>query len=149
MELDWFDADTEIERLAGKSIREIFRDDGEPKFRDWESSVVDQLTGMGPAVVALGGGAVVRQQNRQALADCTVIWLTADADTIFARISTDTSTQRRRPNLTSVGGRDEIVQLLSQRQPIYRACADYTVDTVGKSPEQLADEIVCLLAKEE
>jgi len=145
--LQWesFDADIEIERQAGKSIRRIFAEDGEPRFRDWESQVVAELATRRQAVLALGGGAVLRESNRQALTEATVVWLTADAQTLHARITADLATSERRPHLTAVGGKDEIDQLLQQRDPIYRCCADYTVDTVSKTPHQVAEEIVCLV----
>ena len=142
-----FDADLEIERLVGKSIRRIFEEDGETRFRDWESEVVAELVPRAQAVHALGGGAVLREANRQVLARATVVWLTADADTLHARISADSATSQQRPDLTAGGGRDEIVRLLRQRESIYRACADYTVDTVSKTPHQVAEEIVCLVGQ--
>ncbi|MDP6058826.1 MAG: shikimate kinase, partial [Pirellulaceae bacterium] len=73
------------------------------------------------------------------------VWLQADAQTLAARISGDPVSGNRRPDLTTAGGFAEIQQLLAQRQPVYQETADYSVDTLKKSPEQLADEIVSLL----
>ena len=67
------------------------------------------------------------------------------AETIESRINSDPATQLRRPNLTAKGGLAEISELLAKREPVYRQCADYAVQTDGKTPEQLRDEIVCLL----
>lgn len=145
LQWDSFDSDAEIERRAGKSIKRIFAENGEPRFRDWESEIVTELATRRDVVLALGGGAVLREANRRALSGATLIWLTADPETLHARISADTTTAERRPNLTRVGGRQEIGELLREREAVYRACADYTVDTADKTPEQVADEIVCLV----
>src|SRR5688572_30506661 len=60
----WLDADVELERRAGKSIQQIFADDGEGAFRDLESAVVADLARLDRHVLALGGGAVMRDENR-------------------------------------------------------------------------------------
>ena len=159
---DWIDADVEIERRAGKSISRIFAEQGEPAFRDLEAEVIAELCGPGawgdglrgimgqgtqvadrPLVVAAGGGAPLRAENRRAMRQSgQVVWLTATPDTILARMTGDATTADRRPGLTNQSPREEIVQLLSRREPIYRELAHLIVDTEGKSPEQLADEIL-------
>lgn len=142
---DWVDADVEIELRAGKSIAAIFADDGEPVFRDLESQVVAELARRQNSVVALGGGVVLRAENRRAIAVGTVVWLKASAETILGRLARDPATSERRPNLTTQGGRDEVVKLLAEREPIYRGCADFQVDTDGKNPAEIADEILALI----
>jgi shikimate kinase len=141
----WVDSDEEIERRAGKSIKEIFQDGGEPAFRDWESTVIADVLQRDKLILSLGGGAGLRPQNRAAIRRGQVIWLTADPRTIELRVSGDPSTSARRPNLTTAGGLAEIEHLLSLREPLYRECADGAVDTVGRTPDQVVDEIVCLL----
>lgn len=142
----WRDADVELERRAGKSIREIFADSGEQAFRDLESAVVADLAQFDQHVLALGGGAVLRDQNRQALAGRgKVVWLKATAETLAARIAADPKTAARRPNLTGQGGLDEIRQLLAQREPIYQAVADLAVDAGGETPENIAQQIAAAL----
>ena len=121
--LDWafVDADDAVERAAGKSIAEIFAADGETAFRDLEQQTVAELTQRPNTVVSLGGGAVLRSENRAAIrAGGTVVWLTASPTTIHARINADATTGARRPNLTSQGGLAEIKQLLHQREAFYR-----------------------------
>jgi shikimate kinase len=145
---DWIDADVQIERRAGKSIAAIFSEgeEGEQAFRDLESAVLADLCGRPRVILACGGGAVLREANRQHLAACrAVIWLTASAATIEARLSKDPTTVARRPNLTNQGGRTEIEALLAQRQPIYRACATLEVDTEDKEPAAIAAEILAAL----
>jgi shikimate kinase len=145
LRLACFDADIEVERRAGKSIKQIFEDDGEPVFRDLEVQVIADLIQHGDAVLSLGGGAVMRDETRRAIATCTVVWLTARPETIHERMAEDTMTTRQRPNLTTGGGLAGIASVLSQREPVYRACADFTVETDDQSAEQVAQEIVCLL----
>lgn len=143
----WHDTDIELECRAGCSIEDIFADQGEGHFRDLEQATVAELTGLKEAVLALGGGAVLRDANRQALRGTWKVWLVADAQTIAARLAADPLTAKRRPALTDSGGLTEIERLLKARTPIYRDCADFAVDTADKSAEQVADEIVSLLQK--
>lgn len=142
----WLDADDVIEQRAGKSIAQIFAEDGEGAFRDLEAAVVEELCGKAGFVVSLGGGAVLRESNRRAIRGAgPVVWLTASVESIVARLKADEATASRRPNLTSAGGRAEIESLLNQRMPLYRECATLTVDTEGKTVIQVTDEIAARL----
>lgn len=143
---DWVDADVEVELRAGKSIAAIFADDGETHFRDLEAIVVDLLSLRDRTVIALGGGAILREINREAIRGCgAVVWLQASVATLEERIAADPSTAARRPNLTASGGRAEITRLLTERTPHYRACATLEVDTEGRTPDDIADEIVAAI----
>jgi len=140
---DWIDADVEIERRAGKSIAEIFAQQGEEAFRDLETEVVADLTAGDSQILALGGGAILREENRRRIASAgTVVWLKASAETIHARITADATTAGRRPNLTASGGMAEIRELLDFRTPIYRQCADLQIDTDERTPDEIAEEII-------
>jgi shikimate kinase len=142
----WLDADAELEGRAGRSIRQIFADSGEGAFRNLESAVLADLARLDRHILALGGGAVLRSQNRQALAGRgKVVWLKADAETLADRIAADPTTGERRPNLTSQGGLAEIRQLLAVREPIYQECADLVVDAAAATPENIARQIVAAL----
>lgn len=142
----WIDADIEIERRAGKTISQIFAEDGEPAFRDLESRVIADLCGQNQLVIAAGGGAPMRPENRRAMKSSgKVVWLQASPQTIYQRMYTDPTTAQRRPNLTTRGGLEEIVELLAKREPVYRETADLTVNTEGKAPEALAEEILAAL----
>jgi shikimate kinase len=146
----WIDADAETERRAGKSIKQIFADEGEAAFRELEAAVVKELASRDRHVIALGGGAVLREENRQAIASRgTTVWLTASPETLFRRINTDPATTERRPNLTSPGGLEEVRHLLAQRTSLYAACADLTVDADRQTPEQVACEILASLHRQE
>lgn len=143
---DWVDADVELELRAGKSIAAIFAEDGETAFRDLESQVVADLARRTRTILAMGGGAVLREENCAALrASGQIVWLRATPETILVRVAADASTAGRRPNLTTAGGRAEIEELLARRTPRYAACADATVDTDDRTPQQVADEIIKVL----
>ena len=71
-----------------------------------------------------------------------VVWLTAAPETIYTRMSADPTNPDRRPNLTDRGPLDEIISLMERREPIYRESADLVVDTEGKNPVELVDEII-------
>jgi shikimate kinase len=140
---NWIDADVEIERRAGKSIARIFAEHGEAAFRDLEAEVIADLCGQPQLVVAAGGGAPLRETSRRTMRKSGhVVWLTATPETILARMSGDATTADRRPSLTNRPPLEEILQLLDRREPIYRESAHLIVDTEGKSPEQLADEVL-------
>jgi shikimate kinase len=139
----WYDADTEIERRAALTIKQIFEAGGEAAFRDWETQVVTELAQHERAVLALGGGAILRPENRAAIAQQgTIVWLTASPETLWSRIQADATTAARRPNLSAGGGINEIIATLDARREVYRQCADMEVDTEGKTPDQVADAIV-------
>ncbi len=139
LDWDWVDADVEIERAAGKSIREIFNDDGEPVFRDWERRVLGDLLSRDRLIVAAGGGAILDPETRRQMrAAGLVVWLRASLDTLAERILQDPATADRRPNLTAIGGREEIEVLLSEREPLYRESAHRVLDVDRKTPEELA-----------
>ncbi len=140
---EWIDADLEIERLAGKTIARIFAEDGEPAFRDLEALVIAELCRRDRLVLAAGGGAPMREENRKAMRQSgKVVWLTARGETILKRMSGDAATAEQRPNLTDREPLEEIVHLLAQREAMYREAADLKVDTENRSPEELTEEIL-------
>ena len=139
----WIDADVEIERRAGKSIARIFTEQGEAAFRDLEAQVIADLCGGPRLVLAAGGGAPLREESRRAMRESGhVVWLTAAPETILARMTADATTIDRRPSLTNRPPMEEIVQLLDRREPAYREAAHQMVDTEGKSPAELVEEIL-------
>jgi shikimate kinase len=143
----WQDADAAIEERARQSIRQIFEAEGETGFRQREAAVLAELCRAQRQVVATGGGVVLRAENRALLKRSgLVVWLTADAGTIWQRIQADTATAQRRPSLT-VGGLAEVKQLLPVREPLYREVADLVVDTVRRLPAQVVEEIVSWLGR--
>ena len=139
---DWIDADVELERRAGRSIKQIFDTDGEPEFRRLERDLLAELLQQDRVVIAAGGGAILNVATRHDLkASGPVIWLQASAEVIERRLATDPTTGQRRPNLTTAGGREEIERLLTIREPLYRECATIIVEADSAALEQLVDEI--------
>jgi shikimate kinase len=142
----WLDADVELERQAGQTIKQIFADQGETAFRDLESQIAKELAMRERHIIALGGGAVLREQNRQLLIGRgKTIWLKAEPEVLQARIQADATTAERRPNLTGQGGLSEIRTLLAARTPLYASCADVTIDSQAGSPAEIARQIVAEL----
>lgn len=134
----WADVDTLLEQRHGRSIRSIFAEEGEGSFRDKEAIVLEELCRRQSHVIATGGGVVLREENRQRLRQAgKVIWLSADAATLWRRLQEDVTTAERRPDLT-VGGLAEVEGLFRERAAWYAACADWTVDTTVRSPDEVA-----------
>lgn len=147
----WVDADVEIERRAGCTIREIFDAGGEPDFRRLERTTLVDLLTRDRLVLAAGGGAVLDPETRQDFkAAGPAVWLKASVDTIVQRLYGDETTADRRPNLTAAGGREEIEGLLDQREPIYRDVADLIIqtdepfpgDSVAPTIEQMVEYVI-------
>src|SRR6267378_6394527 len=123
LRLPFLDADIEIEAAAGMSIPDIFETHGEPHFRDGEARVIARLLDNGPAVIATGGGAFMREETRNLIRDKAVsIWLKADVDVIMKRI------KRRadRPLLQTEDPTATVSRLLEVREPVYQG-ADLTI----------------------
>lgn len=147
---DWADSDSEIEHRSGKSIAQIFSQDGEAEFRKLEIEVVRDLAAGPHKVVSLGGGTVMGIETRTAIAAQGLIcWLQATPATIARRLEQDSVTRSQRPNLTPVGGLEEIQTVLDQRFSVYQSCANFEIDTEGKSLHQVAEEILIAVAREQ
>src|SRR5436305_12889491 len=87
LELKWLDADAELERQQGKTIKQIFADEGETAFRNYEAAVLTEITSGDRQIVALGGGVVLREANRNLLKEHgNVVWLKAPAEVLLQRI---------------------------------------------------------------
>lgn len=124
------DADVELERGAGRTIRQIFDDGGEPEFRKLERNTLVDLLAQEQLVIAAGGGAILNEDTRRDFQKAgPVVWLKASVDTIENRLYGDATTRERRPNLTASGGRQEIEDLLNSRDPLYRETASLIVST--------------------
>jgi shikimate kinase len=142
---NWIDADEELERRQRRTVRQMFADEGEAEFRTRETAMLEELCRLPNHVIATGGGVVLMEENRGRLREAgTVIWLTADAETLWQRLQQDARTAERRPALT-VGGLAEVEELLRQREPWYAACADWTIETAGRTPEEVAAAIYLFL----
>ena len=140
---DLLDTDARIVQLAGKSIAAIFVEEGEAGFRRREREVISRISADPPAVVSVGGGAVLDDHNVETLRrTATVVWLTAPVETLWERIRGDETTAASRPPLTDRPGLKELEHLLSARASVYARAADFTVDTTGRTPLQVAEVIL-------
>ena len=142
LHLEAVDTDHFVERKAGRTVAEIFAEQGEPAFRDYESQAIAELLCGEPCVVATGGGLPVRAANRKFLKRAgRVVWLKASPETIFRRMTGDPASERMRPQLTNLPPLAEIAHVLSQRNAIYRETADLEVATDEVALPELADKI--------
>lgn len=131
------DLDQRIVAEAGRTIPDLFAAEGEAYFRDLESAALRRTLQERGIVLATGGGAVLREENRLAMRDGgLVVALQATAEEIIARIGEDPG----RPLLAG-GAKERVTALLEERKDAY-AFAHLTVDTSGKSAEQVASEIL-------
>jgi shikimate kinase len=134
------DTDEAIEQAAGRSISDIFVDDGEPAFRDLERVEVTRALLEEPGIVALGGGAVMDALTEAALDGHLVVFL----DVAIADASKRIGFDRSRP-LLSVNPRASWVAMMNARRPTYERVATHRVDTAGRAPGDIAEEIAGLL----
>ncbi len=140
------DLDDRIEETASRSIREIFETEGEVGFRDRETAALRVVISEMPSVVSLGGGAILRAENRRLIAATGFcIWLKADADTVLQRLHCDATTAQRRPALTALPPRLEIVSLLAAREPIYAMVSNVAIDVMGKQILEITNEAIMSL----
>ncbi len=135
--VDFQDSDQLIEQRAGKSVADIFVDDGEPAFRELEREVIasalDGLTG----VLALGGGAVVDPATRARLVAAPCLWLRVGVSEAARRVGLNTA----RPLLLG-NVRGTLTTLLDERTPLYAEVAMWTVDTDGRPIDEVVDAVI-------
>jgi shikimate kinase len=135
------DMDQVIEQRAGKSITEIFAEDGEPAFRDMETALLRELCDPDAPrrIISTGGGIVGRAENRALLKRLGyVVWLHAPAAVILQR----TRKNHHRPLLDTDNPADRIKSLMEERQPLYQETAHLKLDTAGLRSDELATGIV-------
>jgi shikimate kinase len=139
LNLRFLDADPEIEVRAGRSIASIFAESGEPGFRDWEELTLRELAENHPgAVLASGGGAVLRASNRRLLrAFGLVVWLQAEPDVLARRLEADLQAGAARPSLTKAGTIAEIAQVSGARAQLYQNVADAAIVTSDRTPAEV------------
>jgi len=142
------DLDQVIESNAGKSIRQLFDKGGEILFRELESEALLTVSQADPALISLGGGTILSEQNRQVIKQTGFcVWLTASAETIAERINADAATVENRPALTSLDQLSEIRELLEWRNEWYEDVSDLQIDTEGKTVDQVAADVLAQLER--
>ncbi|HHK75034.1 MAG TPA: shikimate kinase [Rhizobiales bacterium] len=142
LKLPFADADSEIEQAAGKSIAEIFSEDGESAFRDGERRVIARLLDNPSQVLATGGGAFMNAEIRGNIAAHAIsIWLRADLDLLMERVSR----RSHRPLLQTADPRAVMQSLITERYPVYEQ-ADITVDSRQAAHDIIVRDVVKKLA---
>lgn len=143
LNMRYVSTDDMIEEREKRTINEIFTKLGEEYFRDRESAVIKEVSGMDNVVIDAGGGAVLREENVSALKSRGIlICLTADEETIMER----TKKYKHRPLLDVEDPKRKIRELLARRAPFY-AKADYTIDTGKLTIGQVVDKIIEIVEK--
>lgn len=135
--VEFHDSDHLVEERAGKSVADIFVDDGEPAFRALERDVIAQAMDGVSGVLALGGGAILDDSTRALLARGSCVWLRVGVSEAARRVGLNTS----RPLLLG-NVRGTLMTLLDERTPLYEEVATWTVDTDGRG----VDDVVAAVA---
>ena len=134
----FYDCDQEIERRTGVKIPVIFEIEGEAGFRAREAHVLRELTALTDIVLATGGGAVLREENRRALKqNGTVVYLRASLEDLWQRTRHD----RNRPLLQTADPHAMLEHLFAERDPLYREVASLIMDTGNQSLRSLANRL--------
>ncbi|NCT78507.1 shikimate kinase AroK [Stutzerimonas sp. R40042] len=143
LRLPFRDSDKEIEQRTGASIPLIFDVEGEGGFREREHAVIADLCRLDGVVLATGGGAVLREDNRKALrAGGRVVYLCTSVDQQLERTARD----RNRPLLQAADPRGVLANLMAVRDPLYRSIADVIIETDERPPRLVVMEILDRLA---
>jgi shikimate kinase len=144
LELPFVDVDEEIERAAGKTIKEIFADHGEAYFRDGERRVIARLLASGGQVLATGGGALLNEETRANIRRSGIsVWVKADLALLVRRVTK----RNTRPLFEGRDAETVVRDLMQARYPIYTAVADIVVESRDVPHEVIVGEIVEALAR--
>jgi len=142
----FYDSDREIEARCGVDIPTIFEFEGEAGFRDRESRIIEELTGESDIVLATGGGAVLREENRQHLTSRGhVILLSVDLKEQLRRVSRD----NKRPLLADTDPEARLRQLWEARGPVYKSLADVEIATDSRRMLHVVNRILKYLKSNE
>jgi shikimate kinase len=140
------DLDQVLVAEAGRSVAEIVANEGWEEFRRREKDLVARYRQSRGQVLATGGGVVLDPENVEALRENgIIIWLTAEAATIQARLDADRPGEEFRPSLTGRDSVSEVLEVLKIREPLYRAAAQLIIDTTQPSIPQVVEEILAAL----
>ncbi|MCC5618769.1 shikimate kinase [Nostoc sp. CHAB 5836] len=132
------DTDNVIAQLTGKSINELFAQEGEAKFRQLESAVLSQVCAFTKLTIATGGGIVLRQENWGYLHHGLIVWLDTPVKIIYSRLTEDTT----RPLLQDVDPQGKLRSLLEQRTPLYSQADLRITEREGDTPEDIAKRVL-------
>lgn len=135
------DTDVEIEKRAGKKISEIFIEDGESVFREMERTVVSEVLSSTTDVVSLGGGAIMDGDSQAAIRTAKhVIFLDVSISQAAPRVGFN----KDRP-LLAMNPRQQWLELMAKRRPVYESLATMTINTDSRKPENVVEEILAVV----
>ena len=138
----WYDTDGLIVDKYGK-ISDIFEYYGEAHFRKLETEIVKDFAKKDDLIISTGGGLVLKKENNALLQENgKIVFLRASLDTLAKRLKVDGERPLLRTSTENI--RDRLARLMEERSPIYEHVSDYIVDVDGKTPEEIAKEIVAL-----
>lgn len=133
------DCDALLEQRFQQRIRDFFEAEGEQRFRDAESALLEELVSGADTVIATGGGVVLRSANRKLLRQHTMcVYLRAHPDALLSRLQRDT----KRPLLQVPDPAGRLRELSAERDPLYREAAVFEIETRGKSMDMLVEAIL-------
>ena len=142
----WYDTDGLIVDKHGK-ISDIFEYYGEAHFRRLETEIVRELVQKDDLVISTGGGLVLKKENNALLQENgKIVFLRATLETLAKRLKVDGERPLLQTSTENI--RDRLARLLKERAPVYEHVADYVVDVDGKTPEEIAKEIVAIVGCE-
>ncbi|MGV9171376.1 MAG: shikimate kinase [Promethearchaeia archaeon] len=137
----FIETDQIIVEEAGKSIPEIFAEDGEIRFREYEIAACKKASKMQKVVISCGGGIVLNKINIDYLKqNCYIVLLTASSKEIYSRALKDGT--EKRPVINKKNPKEEIDKVLHFRDPFYEAAAEITCNTTGKTFDEIVSEIL-------
>ncbi len=143
---DSIDTDQEVVKLSGKSIPQIFKQEGEQVFRQLEVEALNKACLRKKVVISTGGGAILNPQSAGILSEtCFVVCLQAKAETIYHRLLKDNlcaSSPEIRPLLNVENPLEKIKEIKHLREPYYQAIADWTIHTDMLSIDQVTEEVL-------
>ena len=145
-QLSWplLDVDRGIEQLSGVTIKALYEDQGNARYREIEEQVVVQMCAQDSVVISFGAGTIMQPANeRIAKTDSLVVYLELPATELWRRMQADPHSEITRPNL-STGGMEEVVEMLKKRGPVYQRNADLKLDGT-LDPQLLADQVICAM----
>lgn len=142
LQMPFIDSDQVIEQESGKSISDIFVQDGESHFRLLEKNTIAKAMHNPEIVLSIGGGALLDADTRELVKQNVCIWLQAGLSQAVDRVGMN----RNRPLLLG-NIRGQLADLMTAREPLYLECAKHAVDTNNMTPDQVADKIIQILGK--
>ncbi len=144
LSLSFVDLDELIVSQQGKSIPQIFEQEGEAAFRALESQALEEVLQFQDSVIATGGGAILSEYNRELMQQAgKVIWLDASPTVLAQRISGDSN----RPLLDGVDPLFKMITLATQRNPLYAEVADIRIDTGLMNTKEAVDKVAAFLSE--